>query len=133
MVCIMQRIQLNPGAWWGRERCLVQRLVRGICPRSVQPQDKTNCQSWDTILIGSNGGCDGGFPRWKSQFDSLKEPNIFHSQSQTVIRYKIKCAIASKQGLANQWLQSQATTAEGRVRIPEGATFCLSCYHEIGD
>ena len=28
-------IQLNIGAWWGREKCLVQRLGRGICPKSV--------------------------------------------------------------------------------------------------
>ena len=28
-------IWLNIGAWWGREKCLVQRLEMGVCPRSV--------------------------------------------------------------------------------------------------
>ena len=28
-------IRLNPGAWWGREECLAQRLGRGICAESV--------------------------------------------------------------------------------------------------
>ena len=28
-------IRLNPRAWWGREKYLVQGLSRGICPESV--------------------------------------------------------------------------------------------------
>ena len=28
-------MRLNIGAWWGREECFVQRLEKGICPRSV--------------------------------------------------------------------------------------------------
>ena len=29
------QIWLNIWVWWGREKCLVQRLERGICPKSV--------------------------------------------------------------------------------------------------
>ena len=35
--------------------------------------------------------------------------------------------------LAAWWLQSRAPTLEGRLRIPEGATFCLSDCHKIYD
>ena len=52
-------IRLNPGSSWGREKCLVQQLGKGICPGSVLYcgklwyWDLINCKIWNRTIFCS--------------------------------------------------------------------------------
>ena len=78
-------IRLNMDVWWCREECLVQRLEKRICPRSVLDCGSgTNWKIWNTAIMGgmvvmtSNFHCRSPFFTTRNQIYSLLLPQNWH-------------------------------------------------------
>ena len=98
-------IRLYNGAWWDREKRLVQRLERRVCPRSVldccgaiKKSIKNNCKICNTTLIcsmvvvtsNSHRGSPGSIS-WRNQIYSHLLPRNWRVKTMGERDHEVVC------------------------------------------
>ena len=119
------QIRLNPGAWWGKGKYLVQCLGSGICMSRVSHglwcSEQINCQTRNSILIGSMVVMAESFPSGSPRSILRKHQITFWLLPRN---QSIKAMWERGHEVMSKWRQ-MTLKGIGELRIQERRSQCL--------